>query len=227
MKKLSVILLTTIVFLLTGCEGLFHHAQSTPPVLKSPFVKMTIQSKKDLRFLKAKKADYTYKDDRLILGDDSIAAPNKQIFLIHNRSVNPILVDFLKGHIGVSAGITQMIQPNEWYLYLYIKHRDMLPTEDKKGHRIYKRPVWTCQKGNPSYDMYKSCRVYLGVYEIPYDLRKLQASNSILDYQLFQILTSDNSSGWLVVNSYPTITKLLQNAIITKVTPINHYKASK
>lgn len=171
------------------------------------FREQTKQNDSDLTLLHGKKQGFSYKNNKLLLGDTQ--DPTKQIFLIHNKSENPIILDFPEGHIGATAGLMQMIQANEWYAYLYIKDKDYRRVETKGGKPRYQRPLWVCQKGVPDYTRYPSCKNYLDIYMIQYDIKKLKMSHNALDYKVLQIVTHKKTAGWLTYISHPTIRKLL------------------
>jgi len=186
-----------------------EQSKTEPEFEISPFIEISNQDQLALNHLNAKKDSFSYKDSELLLGDKSAPTKKKQLFLIHNKSRDPIIIDFPKGHVGATAGLMQMIQSNEWYAYLYIKGKDYRPVESSDHKRRYARPTWTCQKGSPDYEKYDSCEDYLDIYSINYNLSKLKTTQNSLDYKLLQILTDNNRTKWLTHISAPSIHSLL------------------
>jgi hypothetical protein len=208
MKKISLLLLT-LPFLCISCAN-FSKTQNTIPKPKAPsFLEVSTQDQEILAYLNAKKQDFSYQDNALLLGDDSKSAKQKQLFLIHNRSQNPIVLDFPQGHTGATAGIMQMIQPGEWYAYLYVKGKDYRRIEPSTGKSERARPTWTCQKGNPNYQKYNSCKTYLDIYSVDYNLDQLKEAKNILDYKLLNILNYYTRTQWITHISYPSVRTLL------------------
>lgn len=207
MKKIWLSLLALPLLCISCTTALVEQPKPEPEV--SPFIEVSSQDQLTLKHLNAKKEGFSYQNTKLLLGDKSTAAKQKQLFLIHNKSPDPIILDFPEGHVGATAGIMQMIQPNEWYAYLYIKGKDYRPIESSNKKLRYTRPMWTCQKGNPDYETYDSCKDYLDIYSIDYNLNKLKTTKSSLDYKLLQILTYNNRTKWLTSISASSVHRLL------------------
>jgi hypothetical protein len=214
MRKSYLFILT--IPLLCSCTDLTILSQKAPSEEAVTIREISEKDNLTLTRLHAKHQAYTYKDKTLLLGDKQSTAQQKQIFLIYNKSTYPIILDFPEGHIGATAGITQMIQPNEWYAYLYVKNKDYRPVESKTGKIHHIRPRWTCQKGDPDYDQYDSCKNYLDIYTLNYNLETLKTSHYILDYKVLQILTHYNKARWLTHISYPSVQSLLMNIHVTQ-----------
>lgn len=211
MKKTWLFLLIVPVFCISCITPFVEQPKSKPDMEEvSPFIEISHQDQLALKHLSAKKENFSYQDKQLLLGDKSTAAKQKQFFLIHNKTRDPIILDFPKGHVGATAGIMQMIQPNEWYAYLYIKGKDYRPVESSNHKKRYGRPTWTCQKGSPDYEKYDSCEDYLDIYSIDYNLSKLKATQNSLDYNLLKILTYNNRTKWLTHISALSIHNLLR-----------------
>ena len=66
-------------------------------------------------------------------------------FLIRNQYNVPLAIDFLDAHIGATAGLTQVLGPRAWAVYVYQPKADGLPTEAG-----VKPPFWSCAKRDPS-----------------------------------------------------------------------------
>lgn len=81
-------------------------------------------------------------------GEIHFGAPNTtslRYFLVRNQYDVPLVMDFLKGHIGASAGLTQRLAPRGWTVYLYNPKADSLRTESGQVP-----PFWSCAKELPS-----------------------------------------------------------------------------
>ena len=61
------------------------------------------------------------------------------IFLVRNEYGSPLVLDFPAGHIGASAGLTQVLGPREWTVYVYKAGADTLPTDNGAM-----APFWSC-----------------------------------------------------------------------------------
>jgi hypothetical protein len=209
MKKIYTVVCAVCV-ICAACVPVQHETAS--PNLSA--YDITLQDQTTLKNLNAAQEGdvYTYKNSELILGN-SHAAKQKQILLIHNRSLSPIVLDFPKGHIGGSAGLMHMIQPGEWSAYLYVKNKDYRPVESDTGERSYMRSRWTCRKGDPDYTQYKTCQDYLDIYSMDYDMKQLQTSHYSLDYKVLQIITQYNRARWLNHISSPSVKTLLMNHV--------------
>ncbi len=72
-------------------------------------------------------------------------ASSLRYFLVRNQYDVPLVMDFLEGHIGASAGLTQRLAPRGWTVYLYNPHADGLRTESGEAP-----PFWSCAKELPS-----------------------------------------------------------------------------
>lgn len=66
-------------------------------------------------------------------------------FLIRNQYDVPLVIDFPEGHIGATAGLTQVLAPRAWAVYVYQPDADGLRTDAG-----IKPPFWTCAKQDPS-----------------------------------------------------------------------------
>ena len=179
-------------------------------IKQSPFLKISTQDQLVLKQLNAKKENFSYEKKQLLLGNKNTTARKKQLFLLHNKSRDPLILDFPQGHVGGTAGIMQMIQPGEWYAYFYVQGKDYRAAESPNKKIRYTRPTWTCQKGSPNYKKYNSCKKYLDIYSIDYNLENLKITKRSLDYKLLQILTYNNRTKWLTHISSPSITQLLK-----------------
>ena len=68
------------------------------------------------------------------------ATDNKaQFFLVRSQYDTPLVLDFPSGHIGASAGLTQVLGPRAWALYVYQSTADTLPVETGR-----ESPFWSC-----------------------------------------------------------------------------------
>lgn len=74
-------------------------------------------------------------------GEIHFGAPDNkaQIFLVRSQYDTPLALDFPAGHIGASAGLTQVLGPRAWAVYVYKPTNDTLPIE---GGR--EAPFWSC-----------------------------------------------------------------------------------
>ena len=66
-----------------------------------------------------------------------------RFFLVRNQFETPLILDFPKGHIGASAGLTQMLASRAWAVYVYKPGADTLPTAEGMT-----APFWSCRSGN-------------------------------------------------------------------------------
>ncbi|MBY0377091.1 MAG: hypothetical protein K2Q33_00830 [Gammaproteobacteria bacterium] len=69
----------------------------------------------------------------------------QRYFLVRNQYEEPLAIDFPEGHIGGTAGLTQVLGPRAWAVYVYQPNADGLRTEAG-----LKPPFWSCAKQDPS-----------------------------------------------------------------------------
>ncbi len=62
-----------------------------------------------------------------------------QFFLVRSQYDTPLTLDFPAGHIGASAGLTQVIGPRSWAMYVYKPTADTVRTEAGR-----EPPFWNC-----------------------------------------------------------------------------------
>lgn len=74
-------------------------------------------------------------------GEMHFGAPDNkaQFFLVRSQYDTPLTVDFSAGHIGASAGLTQVLGPRAWAVYVYKPTADTLRTEAGLAP-----PFWAC-----------------------------------------------------------------------------------
>ncbi|MCD6045988.1 MAG: hypothetical protein K0R48_1151 [Gammaproteobacteria bacterium] len=74
-------------------------------------------------------------------GEIHFGAPDNkaQFFLVRSQYDTPLVIDFPAGHIGASAGLTQVLGPRSWAVYVYKATADTIRTEAG-----LKPPFWNC-----------------------------------------------------------------------------------
>jgi hypothetical protein len=80
-------------------------------------------------------------------GDMHFGAPDNkaQIFLVRSQYDNALVLDFLEGHVGASAGLSQELGPRAWAVYVYKSTADTLRVETGR-----KPPFWSCAVEDPN-----------------------------------------------------------------------------
>ena len=128
-------------------------------------------------------------------GDIHFGAPDNkaQIFLVRSQYDSALVLDFLEGHIGASAGLTQELGPRAWAVYVYKSTADTLRIETGR-----KPPFWSCSvedpKAPPDMNPFKpsDCRKSVWVCSLSADSAK-----TILSTQYQQQAKDLDHSFWL------------------------------
>jgi hypothetical protein len=121
-------------------------------------------------------------------------AQSKQpfIFLVRNENDASLILDFPAGHIGASAGLTQVLAPRGWAVYVYKPAADTLLTD--KGAMA---PFWSCaMQTNTGQAVAKECQ-----HNVYYCALTRDSAKMILSTSYLQQADNLSHSFWLPVGN--------------------------
>ncbi len=95
-----------------------------------------------------------------------------QIFLLRNQYDDPLVIDFPQGHQGASAGLTQVLAPRAWAVYVYKAKADGLMIENEN-----RRVFWSCANQLSDVLNVKDCQQSLWICALSPDSAKILLSS--------------------------------------------------